>query len=86
MAQYHSSQSVAPLLGELAVPSLLVAAEHDPLVPAAVLRPALAAPAPALEVRWMRRGGHVGFPSRFSLAEESPPGLEPQVVSWLLRR
>jgi predicted alpha/beta-fold hydrolase len=83
--QYHSSQSVAPLLDRLARPALLVAAEEDPLLPAAVVRPALVGASSALEVRWMPRGGHVGFPRGLDLGEAAAAGLESQVVAWLLR-
>jgi hypothetical protein len=38
-----------------------------------------------LAVRWLDRGGHVGFPARTSLGEPGPRGLEHQVASWLDR-
>ena len=81
---YYGRSSVGPLLPGLAVPSLLVAAEHDPMVPAATLRPFLAA-APLLEVRWVGRGGHLGFPRRLDLGERALRGIDHQVVAWLLR-
>ncbi len=81
---YYRSASVGPHLGDLAVPALLVASAHDPMVPAATLRPWLAG-APRLEVRWAARGGHLGFPRRLDLREAGPPGLDGQVVAWLAR-
>jgi predicted alpha/beta-fold hydrolase len=84
-SEYYARASVGPLLGTLRVPALLVLTEQDPMVPASTLRPALEGAAPLLEVRWLGRGGHVGFPSGIDLGEPVPLGLEPQVLSWLER-
>jgi len=81
---YYTRSSVGPKLARLAVPALLVAAQHDPMVPAATLRPFLRE-APRLDVRWVGRGGHLGFPSRLDLGERGPRGIDGQVVAWLLR-
>lgn len=64
---YYRRASVAPHLGGLSVPALLVAAEDDPMVPAETLRPALDGLArnggtDRLTVRWLRGAGHLGFP------------------------
>ncbi len=83
---YYEESSVAPRLASLSVPSLVVAAEHDPMVPAHTLLPALEGARPPLEVRWIDRGGHVGFPARVDLGFPGPGGLEDQVVAWLLDR
>ncbi|HEU4581332.1 MAG TPA: alpha/beta fold hydrolase [Polyangiaceae bacterium] len=82
--EYYRQASVAPRLGSLSVPALLVLAEHDPMVPAHSVRPALAGASPALDVRWHTRGGHVGFPADLDLGERAPLGLPSQVRSWLL--
>lgn len=81
-ADYYARVSVAPRLPELGVPALYVGAPLDPMVPEHTVRPALRRTAP-LEVRWVQRGGHVGFPPRLDLGLPGPRGLEPQVVSWL---
>ncbi|MRG94988.1 alpha/beta fold hydrolase [Polyangium spumosum] len=83
---YYGESSVAPRLTGIEVPSLVVAAEHDPMVPADTLRPVLSGARPPLEVRWIDRGGHVGFPARVDLGFPGPGGLEDQVVAWLLGR
>ncbi len=85
---YYASESAAPRLGGLSVPSLLVATEADPMVPLDTVRPALEAypPSSLLEVRWLRLGGHVGFPETLSLGFGAVPGLESQVIHWLERR
>lgn len=83
---YYAQMSVAPRLVELAVPALLVAAEHDPIVTAAAVRGAVAAATPSLlEVAWARAGGHAGFPPGLDLGFGGAPGLWPQVLAWLSR-
>lgn len=82
---YYARASVAPRLGELRVPSLLLETEDDPMVPAATVRPALPNRAPQLEVRWLGSGGHVGLPERVDLGEAAPPTLGAQVLAWLER-
>ena len=84
---YYSSSSVCFRLQELKVPALLVAAEGDPMVTSRSIRTGLARAAPhELEVRWMSRGGHVGFPSALDLGVEGELGLDPQVQGWLLKQ
>jgi predicted alpha/beta-fold hydrolase len=82
-AEYYESASVAPRLHALAVPALLVQATHDPMVPAATLRPVLQNAPRLLAVRWLERAGHVGFPPGVDLGEAGPLGLAAQVRSWL---
>ncbi len=86
-ADYYARMSVGPRLRELKIPSLLVAAAHDPMVPWHTLRPWVeaASPSPRLTVKRVKEGGHVGFPTRLHLDQDAPPGLESQVVGWLLR-
>ena len=74
-ADYYRRASVAAVLGELRLPALLVAAEDDPMVPAAALLPALEGAPAGLEVRWLAAGGHLGFGRE----------LEPLVLGWLER-
>lgn len=82
---YYARASAAPLLAGLRVPSLLCNTEHDPMVPAATVRPALPAVAPRLDVRWLPSGGHVGVPAAVDLGADAPLGLEAQVLGWLAR-
>ena len=81
---YYDKVSVGPRLGKLALRSLLVASEHDPMVPLNTLRPWLDRASPSLEVQVVPDGGHVGFPAGLDLDEDAPPGLENQVIGWLL--
>ncbi len=82
---YYRKASVAPVLERIDVPALLVAAEHDPMVLERTLRPALERPTGRLEVRWVERGGHVGFPGDFDLGERAPRGMAQQIIAWLGR-
>lgn len=88
---YYARASVAPHLGALRLPALLVYAAGDPMVQARAVRPVLRQQAPHLEVRWAERGGHVGFPSALDLALEGGRaagalGVDEQVIAWLRSR
>ena len=84
---YYAEESAGPRLSGITVPTLLVAAEADPMVPAHTLRPALEKAPPALDVKWMKLGGHVGFPKAARVSEgTTTEGLERQVIEWLLSR
>jgi predicted alpha/beta-fold hydrolase len=90
-ADYYARASVAPRLGELRVPALLVNSEGDPMVPARPVRAVLRGPAPRLEVRWVTGGGHVSFPSRLDIevldmGVEDGLGVDAQVLGWLRRQ
>ncbi|HEV8579197.1 MAG TPA: alpha/beta fold hydrolase [Thermoanaerobaculia bacterium] len=75
---YYARASVAPRLGELRVPALLLNSESDPMVPARSIRTSLNGSACRLEVRWIAEGGHVAFPSRL--------GIDADVIGWLRER
>ncbi len=85
-ADYYARMSVGPHLSRLPVPTLLLQAEGDPMVPAATVRPSLASPVPNLDVRWLRRAGHCGFPEPFELTlrDGLPARLEDQAIGWLV--
>jgi predicted alpha/beta-fold hydrolase len=69
-SDYYRQAAVASLLPDLATPALFVASENDPMIPPRTLRPLLEPASSALEVRWLQRGGHVGFPGEFRLMME----------------
>jgi hypothetical protein len=81
---YYARMSVGPRLGGLLVPALIVEAMADPMVPAAGVRPYLQSLPPSATVCWVRRGGHIGFPDDLDLGVSAPPGLDSQVLGWLL--
>lgn len=81
---YYTRACVSRVLDRITLPSLIVAARHDPMLPwqiADKLRPQLS---PAISFRWAERGGHAGFPTDLDLGEPGGLGLEAQVESWLL--
>ena len=82
---YYERMSVGPILAGLKVPSLVIAAEDDPMVPAQSLRPHLENPGEHLHVHWAKRGGHVGFPLDFDMQAGGPTGLAEQAIHWLER-
>jgi predicted alpha/beta-fold hydrolase len=85
---YYARASVAPRLGGLRLPSLLLNAEEDPMVLAHSVRPTVERAVPNLQVRWVR-GGHVAFPRRLDagLGEGARSGrVESQVIGWMRRR
>ena len=84
-AHYYRSVSVAPRLPELALRSLLLYAENDPMIPAYVVRDAALRCSVSTTVRWIERGGHMGFPSNLDLGYGNVLGLESQIVSWFLQ-
>ena len=75
---YYEQMSAGPRLGELATPALIAAAAADPMVPAATLRPALRGLPGHVEVRWLERGGHLGFPRGDAVYDA--------VIGWLSAR
>ncbi|HEY4220722.1 MAG TPA: alpha/beta fold hydrolase [Myxococcota bacterium] len=59
VADYHAKASVAPRLSRITVPTLMIHAADDPVVPAAPLAHITASSSTELVV--LPRGGHVGF-------------------------
>jgi predicted alpha/beta-fold hydrolase len=82
---YYRRAGVGACLHRLAVPALLVACPGDPMVASGAITAAAAA-SPALDLRWVRGGGHMGFPPGVDLGESAPRGLETQLAAWLARR
>jgi hypothetical protein len=82
---YYRRASVGPLLAGLSVPALIVAAEDDPMVPAAAIRPFLDGAGDRLTVRWLAVGGHLGADAGVDLGLGFAPslGLERQLFRWL---
>jgi predicted alpha/beta-fold hydrolase len=85
---YYAQASVGQRLDRLRRPSLLVAAENDPMIPPGAIRPHLAGERAldqigdeprgeglrSLTVRWLPRGGHLAFPGRVDLHLSSATG------------
>jgi predicted alpha/beta-fold hydrolase len=75
---YYASASAGPWLPRIALPTLLIHAEDDPMVPGATVHPWLAAAARAVEVALSPHGGHIGWVSGW--------GEESWIQSWAVRR
>jgi len=82
-SDYYARASVVSRLDRLTPSALLVASRQDPMVTPSSVPAAAVAGAPRLDVRWVARGGHVGFPRALDLGVEAPVGLEEQILGWL---
>jgi predicted alpha/beta-fold hydrolase len=83
---YYASESVNSRLRDLHVPALLLVSRNDPMLRLADVESAIEDANALFEVRRIARGGHVGFPPNVDLGEDSPPGLERQVLRWMERK
>lgn len=82
---YYDSATVVPRLQHLEVPTLVVSSHHDPIVAHHTVAEPLRQESDNLEVRWVSRAGHVGFPDEVDLGLDQPAALvESQVMGWLL--
>src|SRR5690606_1819949 len=74
-AHYYEEAAAGPHLASIRIPALFVAADADPMIPDATVRPGLHAVREHEHVRvvWTGRGGHVGFPDDVALGLTAPP-------------
>ncbi|MDZ7852882.1 MAG: hydrolase [Halomonas sp.] len=72
---YYRRASAGPLLGDIALPMLILHADDDPFMPPALFT-CFPAPSPSVRVEIARHGGHVGFVE----------WREGCLQSWLARR
>jgi len=81
-ADYYARSSSVGFLSRVRAPALVIGAEDDPFVPAAVLDRVRDVASPAIELVRTHRGGHVGF-----IAGRAPwraeYWAETRVVAWL---
>src|SRR5689334_6773243 len=82
---YYARVSAVFALPRIALPTLVVAAKADPMVPERTLLPALRQCSPSIDWRWVDRGGHVGFPVDLDLGVPGERGLERQILEWFSR-
>lgn len=80
---YYQQVSVGPVLSRLQVPSLVVAAADDPMVPSQSLRDAAVGNPENLTVVWGSPGGHLAFPRSPKIPGDGGADLESQIVGWL---
>lgn len=82
--EYYELESAAPKLHALARPALYLGASDDPMVPKPTVDAALRRANDRLRVHFHEGGGHLGFPASFTLGERAAPGVESQVIAWLM--
>jgi predicted alpha/beta-fold hydrolase len=80
---YWARTSSCKVLDDIRVPTLFLAAEHDPMVRIDTVRPWLQT-ASGLRSIITGRGGHVGFPHKLDLGLGHAGTVEDQVIQWLL--
>ena len=80
---YYESVSVANDLKRIEVPTLILAAEKDPMVPVAALEAAAGLSGGRLCVHRSADGGHLAFPRRLDLGSSAMLGFHPQILGWL---
>lgn len=76
-SDYYSRSSAIGLLPNITVPTLIIAAQDDPVVPFSPLERAPLSP--TMELRAPKSGGHMGFVTSMGLG-----WLDRQVVSWVI--
>ena len=79
---YYREANVAQHLHRIETRTLMVVAQHDPMVPYRTLLPHLDRASPATTLKLLSCGGHVGFPKSTDLGQRGALGLLPQVLAW----
>lgn len=75
---YYAAASPGPWLPRITVPTLLVHAEDDPMVPGSTVRPWLSAVSSAVRVEVSPHGGHLGWVAGFDEAS--------WITGWSMQR
>lgn len=80
---YWAQTSACFVIGDVRVPCLFLAEEHDPMVLIEDVRPWIER---ATNLRRVigQRGGHVGFPHKVDLGIGTRGTVEDQVIQWML--
>lgn len=76
--EYYAAASPGPWLAKVHVPTLLLHADDDPMVPGDTVRPWLDRASPAVRVAVTPHGGHLGWVAGFDEAS--------WITSWSMRR
>jgi uncharacterized protein len=78
---YYSTQSSIRFLPSVRVPTMLIQAQDDPMIPYAVYQSAAVTANPNIELHTTTHGGHLGF-----LARDKPRlWLDDVVVAWIVK-
>lgn len=79
---YYTRASAGPLLAEIVIPTLIVSAEDDPVVPAQMYRDW--ALSPSVELLLLKQGGHLGYVAGRP-QDPDPYWLDWRLVQWISR-
>lgn len=79
---YYAGESVAPRLGQIGIPTLVIASDRDPLVPVRTTRATLRHRHEGIDYREIAAGGHAGFPASLDLGMGGAFGLDDQIMAW----
>ena len=83
---YYSQITLSRRLHQVQVPVLIVGSNHDPVIPAHVLRRGLIGASRSIVTRWVDGGGHVHYPRSTDLGlGPAPLGLASQCMHWAWR-
>ena len=79
---YYATQSANRFLGAIQIPTLLIAAQDDPLIPFTMYRDARPEQNPYITALYPDHGGHIGF-----IARQKPRfWADETVIGWVLNR
>ena len=79
---YYATQSANGFLGAIHIPTLLIAAQDDPLIPFTMYRDARPEQNPYITVLYPDHGGHIGF-----IARQKPRfWADETVIGWILNQ
>ncbi len=80
---YYAKTSVHTRLEEIAVPTLVITANEDPMVRVETIRPWLDQTSRVTAI-YTERGGHVGFPKGVNLGLGGRGSVTGQAIDWLI--
>lgn len=78
-ANYYRTQSALNFVAGIRVPTVVVQAKDDPMIPFELYSDPRLATNPAIQVRAVRHGGHLGFISR----RQPRFWLDPAIIQWI---
>jgi predicted alpha/beta-fold hydrolase len=82
---YYEAASCRPWLSRIALPTLMVHAEDDPMVPGRFVRAAFADASPTVTVALSPRGGHVAWIGGLSAADWQRTWAITRVIDFFAR-
>lgn len=80
---FYRDQAVGPRLAGIAVPTLMVVADRDPMIAIDTVTPWLESASDAVTIVRKQRGGHVAFPRDVGLLAPHGGPMEQEIVRWI---